>query len=165
MAKIKSNKRKELRFSIQDGKAQMESNGGIFAFLKGAPTALPIVNISSTGLRLLSKNKMKIGDPVVISIMIPLLGAKPLKMSGQVAWLKTFAIFDEYLIGVKFVDLRGDAKKRLKNLVDFLGTRVKPDRKIAFKEVRKKSNSCVVCQFADKHSGGTSTMKIQSFNI
>lgn len=161
MAKIRSNKRKELRFSIQDGKAHVESAGGIFAFLKGGPAALPIVNLSLTGLRLLSKKNMAIGDKLSLNVVMPLLGAKPLRLSGQVAWVKTFAIFDEYLIGVKFDVLRGDAVKRLKNLADFLGTRVNPDRKIVFKEVKKKANSCVVCQFADKkQQGGTSTMKI-----
>jgi len=166
MPNLKSNKRKELRFSIQNGKAQMESSGGFFAFLKGAPAALPIVNLSTTGLRLLSKNKMAIGDKLTLNIMMPLLGAKPLKLSGQVAWVKTFAIFDEYLIGVKFTALRGDANKRLKNLADFLGTRVNPDRKILLKEMKKKTNSCVLCQFADKkQQGGISTLKIKSFSI
>ena len=161
MPQIKSNKRKELRFSVQDGKAQMESNGGIFAFLKGTPAALPIVNLSRTGLRLLAKKKMAVGDKLTLNVVMPLLGAKPLKLSGQVAWVKTFAIFDEYIVGVKFGDLRGDAVKRLKNLADFLGTRVNPDRKIIFKEIKKKTKSCVVCQFADKkQQGGTSTMKI-----
>src|SRR3989339_1163079 len=165
MPKIKTNKRKELRFSIQNGKAQMESSGGIFAFLKGAPAALPIVNLSTTGLRLLAKKKMMVGDKLSLNIVIPLLGAKPLKLSGQVAWVKTFAIFDEYIVGVKFGALRGDAVKRLKNLADFLGTRVNPDRKIILKEVKKKTNSCVICQFADKkQQGGTSTLKIGSFH-
>ncbi|HLD36558.1 MAG TPA: PilZ domain-containing protein [Planctomycetota bacterium] len=166
MPKIKTNKRKELRFSIQNGKAQMESSGGIFAFLKGAPAALPIVNLSTTGLRLLAKKKMMVGDKLSLNIVIPLLGANPLKLSGQVAWVKTFAIFDEYIVGVKFGALRGDAVKRLKNLADFLGTRVNPDRKIILKEVKKKTNSCVICQFADKkQQGGTSTLKIGSFHI
>jgi hypothetical protein len=152
MPKIKANKRKELRFAIQDGKARMESGGGLFAFLTGAPAALPIVNLSTTGLRLLSKKKMAVGDKISLNIMIPLLGAKPMKLTGQVAWVKAFAIFDEYMVGVKFADIRGDVKKRLQNLADFLGTRVQPDRKIVIKEVRKKAKSCVVCQFADKHS-------------
>jgi hypothetical protein len=166
MPKLKSNKRKELRFSIQDGKAQMESSGGIFAFLNGTPAALPIVNLSTTGLRLLAKKKMVAGDKLSLNVVIPLLGAKPLKLSGQVAWVKAFAIFDEYLIGVKFGALRGDTVKRLKNLADFLGTRVNPDRKIILKEVKKKTKSCVVCQFADKQQqGGTSTLKIMSFHI
>jgi len=161
MPKIRSNKRKELRFSVQDGKAQMESTGGIFAFLKGAPSALPIVNLSTTGLRLLAKKKMALGDKLSLNIMIPLLGAKPLKIAGQVAWVKTFAIFDEYMVGVKFAGIRGDVRKRLQSLADFLGTRVNPDRKIIFKEIKKKAKSCVVCQFADKkQQGGTSTMKI-----
>lgn len=166
MPKIKSNKRKELRFSIQDGKAQMEGSGGIFAFISGAPAALPIVNLSTTGLRLLAKKKMVAGDKLSLNVVIPLLGAKPLKLSGQVAWVKAFAIFDEYLIGVKFGALRSNTVKRLKNLADFLGTRVNPDRKIILKEMKKKANSCVVCQFADKQQqGGTSTLKIMSFHI
>ncbi|MEW6025733.1 MAG: PilZ domain-containing protein [Planctomycetota bacterium] len=152
MPKIKTNKRKELRFAIQDGKAQMESAGGIFAFLTGAPSALPIVNLSTTGLRLLSKKKMAVGDNLSLNIMIPLLGAKPMKLAGQVAWVKTFAIFDEYMVGVRFTDIRGDVKKRLQNLADFLGTRIKPDRKIVVREIKKRAKSCVVCQFADKHS-------------
>ena len=164
MSKIKSNKRKELRFSIQNGKAQMESSGGLFAFLKGAPSALPIVNLSATGLRLLARKKMAIGDKLSLNIIIPLLGAKSLKIAGQVAWVKTFAIFDEYMVGVRFAEIRGDARKRLQSLADFLGTRVNPDRKILLKEVKKKANSCVVCQFADKQQqGGTSTLKIRSF--
>lgn len=160
MPKIKSNKRKELRFAIQDGKARMESGGGIFAFLKGAASALPIVNLSSTGLRLLSGKKMVVGDKISLNIMIPLLGAKPLRISGTVVWTKTFAIFDDYMVGVKFADLRGDTRKRLQNLTDFMGTRVNPDRKILFKEVKKKAKSCVVCQFADKQQRGSPTMKI-----
>ncbi|MBI5778506.1 MAG: PilZ domain-containing protein [Planctomycetes bacterium] len=162
MPKIKNNKRKELRFSIQDGKAQMESNGGIFAFLTGAPAALPIVNLSTTGLRLLSKKKMAVGDKLSLNIMIPLLGAKPLKLAGSVAWVKTFAIFDEYMVGVKFAELRGDTRKRLQNLADFLGTRIQPNRTIVFKEMKKKANSCVVCQFADKQQKGSPTFKITS---
>src|SRR3989339_1100264 len=158
MPKIKTNKRKELRFSIQNGKAQMESSGGIFAFLKGAPAALPIVNLSTTGLRLLAKKKMSVGDKLSLKIMIPLLGAKPLKLSGAVVWVKTFAIFDDFMIGVKFSNLRGDVRKRLRSLTDFMGTRVKPDRKIILKEVKKKANSCVVCQFADKQNAGSSTL-------
>lgn len=162
MPKIKSNERKKLRFAIQDGKAQMESGGGIFAFLKGASSGLPIVNLSTTGLRLLSRKKMSVGDKLSLNIMIPLLGAKPLKISGEVVWVKTFAIFDEYMVGVKFSGLRGDAVKRLQNLADFLGTRIKPNRKIIFKEVKKKSKSCVVCQFADKLHG-SSALSIRNY--
>ena len=115
-------------------------------------------------LRLLARKKMAIGDKLSLNIIIPLLGAKSLKIAGQVAWVKTFAIFDEYMVGVRFADIRGDARKRLQSLADFLGTRVNPDRKILLKEVKKKANSCVVCQFADKQQqGGTSTLKIRSF--
>ena len=65
------------------------------------------------------------------------------------------------MVGVKFAGIRGDVRKRLQSLADFLGTRVNPDRKIIFKEIKKKTKSCVVCQFADKkQQGGTSTMKI-----
>lgn len=164
MSKPKSNQREEIRFAIQNGKAQIDGNSGVFAFLKGAPAALPIINLSTTGLRLLSKNKLNVNDKVSLTILIPLLGAKPLKLSGQVAWLKTFAIFEEYLVGIKFDGLKGDVKKRLKHLTDFLGTRIQPNRKIAFKKIRKKSTTCIVCQFADKHAAGASNiMKFRNF--
>ena len=165
MSKVKINKREELRFAVQQGKAQMESAGGLFAFLKGMPKALPIINISQQGLRLLSKKKLNVGDKLVFNVAIPVLGAKPLNARGEVAWVKIFTIFDEYLVGVKFSGMSKDSRSRLNNLITFLGTRSMPNRSIVFKEFKKRSRSCVVCQYATKGQPKDGSLRYREFRI
>lgn len=144
--------REEVRVAVQQGKVKIEGTGGLFAFLKGAPKALPIIDISQQGVRLLSKKKLAIGDKLAFEISIPLLSAKPMTVSGTVAWVKKFSVFTDYLVGVKFTRMTKDSVERLNNLVKFLGTRSQPDRKIIFKEEKKHRKACVICKFAKQGS-------------
>lgn len=155
----KKNKRIELRFAVQQGKVKFESTGGLFAFLKGWARALPIINISHEGLRLLSRKKLKVGDKLSLNIAIPVLGAQPLATAGKVVWVKTFTIFDEYMVGVKFSGLSVGNKKRLNNLVNFLGMRP-VSRPLIINEVKKADRSCVVCKFGRTGQANESLMKI-----
>ena len=121
---IRPNLRRESRFTLA-GKAQLENAcGGVFAYLRGATKALPIVNFSTTGAQLLSAKKFGIGDEFSFHIKIPLLGTAPLRVGCRVIWVKTISIFGKYMVGVRFVEMNMDARKRLKNLVDFLKMRM-----------------------------------------
>jgi hypothetical protein len=146
MPNQKNNKRQELRVGLKDVKAELTRESGLFASLQGTPKALPVINISLDGVRLLSKNKLETGKELSLSIMIPSLGAKPIKVDGQVTWTKQFKPFNTYLIGIKFDYLSLESKKRLYHLVNFLGN--KSGKILQIIKGEKRAHGCEICQFA-----------------
>jgi hypothetical protein len=162
MSKKKADKRKGLRFGIQKSKATiLHHNTGLFAFLKGEPKALPIINISSKGLKLLSGKQLDKNAKISIGITIPFLGTTPLFADGKVIWTKPFIHFPDYIVGVKFTSMPTSSRKRLKHLVAFLGNRI--GKVITSKKVKRTQHlpaPCTICHFAPTGQGNLVTYRL-----
>ncbi|MBI4835321.1 MAG: PilZ domain-containing protein [Planctomycetes bacterium] len=152
------NKRTSLRVGVKNAKAYVENKGGgLLAWFKGKPKPFTIINVSESGLRMLSYEKLNINDEKNFNISIPLLGMKPLNVSAKVVWVEPFAKFQGFLTGMKFSQINSEARERLKHLAKLLGSKVKPEKKIdpnAAKNVKNLSKGCVICQFATKGQYG-----------
>lgn len=135
-----SDKRKAFRFAIKGGVVQYKEAGGVFAFLKGSSDKYPIVNLSSTGVKFLTADTLLIGDKLSFTIGIPTLGGEPLTAEGRVAWVQRSARYKANIIGVQFTAMTKDSLNRLKNLIGFLGSkvRVRSKIKVLFSEEMKR---------------------------
>ena len=141
MANSDKDKRRGFRFPVKGGVIQYKESGGLFAFLKGSSDRYPILNISSTGLKFLTTDTLLIGDKLSFTVGIPTLGGEPLNADGRVAWTQYSTRFKANIIGVQFTAMTKDSISRLKNLIGFLGSkvRVKAKIKVMFtEEMRKK---------------------------
>jgi c-di-GMP-binding flagellar brake protein YcgR len=125
MAENIANKRTTLRVSVINAKAYMESKGGLLAWFKGKPKPFNVINVSESGLRLLSFDKLNINEEKNFNISIPLLGVKPLNVSAKVVWMEFFEKFNGYAIGMKFTKVSNEVKSRLQHLAKFLGSKGK----------------------------------------
>ncbi|MFA5794088.1 MAG: PilZ domain-containing protein [Candidatus Brocadiia bacterium] len=149
MTTRKSNKRQQSRYGLVGAKA-ISAPGGLFAFLNNKKI-LPIINISTSGVKLLDKDKQELGEKISFNISVPALGAKPLKVCGYVVWSKLFKPFDNYQVGVKFTSMNSEATERIKNLVKFLGNQANMERQIKKSLGKPRSKFvCPVCQYAHK---------------
>jgi hypothetical protein len=150
----KDNKRTNLRVNVKNAKAFVENKGGgLLAWFKGKPKPFTIINVSESGLRMLSYEKLNVNDEKNFNIAIPLLGVKPLNVTAKVVWVEPFAKFQGFFTGMKFTQINNEVKERLKHLAKLLGNKVRPEKKIdpnAAKNVKNLSKGCVVCQFASK---------------
>ncbi|MFA5793644.1 MAG: PilZ domain-containing protein [Candidatus Brocadiia bacterium] len=135
-----SDKRRSFRFPIKGGSVQYKEAGGLFAFLKGSSERYPIINLSSTGLRFLTTDTLLIGDKMTFVIGIPTLGGEPLSADGRVTWVQRSNRYKANVIGVQFTAMTKDSIARLKNLVAFMGRkiRVRSRIKVQFSEEMRK---------------------------
>lgn len=136
-----SDKRRGFRFPVKGGVVQYKEAGGLFAFLKGSSDRYPIINISSTGLKFITTDTLLIGDKLSFTVGIPTLGGEPLTADGRVAWVQFSTRFKANIIGVQFTAMTKNSISRLRNLIGFMGSkvRVKAKIKVLFtEEMRKK---------------------------
>ncbi|MBI4712607.1 MAG: PilZ domain-containing protein [Planctomycetes bacterium] len=125
-----SEKRKDMRLPIKGGMVQYKESGGIFALFKGSSDQYPILNLSLRGMRFLTTDSLLSGDKLNFTIGVPTLGGEPLKAEGRVAWVQRSPRYKANVIGVQFVAMTKDSLSRLKNLVSFLGTKMKIKYKV-----------------------------------
>lgn len=130
MSAQKVDKRRMLRVEVKEAKVQFKPTGGLFAFLKGASEEMPVVNVSLRGLRFISKEILPMDKKLSFTIGIPMLGAEPLTADGQVVWVERSLRYNGYAIGVRFTAMTQESISRLKNLISFLGSRVKIKQKV-----------------------------------
>jgi hypothetical protein len=132
--------RKDTRIAIKGGMVQYkESGGGLFAIFKGSSDQYPILNISMRGMRFLTADTLLKDDKLTFSVGIPMLGGEPLKVDGRVAWIRPSPRYDSNIIGVQFTAMTKESIGRLKNLVSFLGSKVKVKQtvKVLFSEQQR----------------------------
>jgi len=154
MPNLKNNKRKSNRVSLTSANAKISGPKGLFAFFKGSPKAAPIVDISMEGIRLLFYEKLANDKKVAMSVIIPALSSKPLKMEGQVIWTQKFKPFEMYLTGIKITSILPVYKERLNHLVSFLGDKSRKITSIGVSKFKARQ-LCKICQFT-KDIGQTS---------
>ncbi|MDI6733849.1 MAG: NIL domain-containing protein [Planctomycetota bacterium] len=133
-------KRRDSRIPIKGGMVQYkEAGGGLFAIFKGASEQYPILNISTRGMRFLTADTLSKDDKLSFSVIIPILGGEPLKVDGRVAWVKSSPRFNADIVGVQFTAMTKKSIHRLKNLIEFLGKKIKIKQtvKILFSEQQR----------------------------
>jgi hypothetical protein len=132
--------RKDNRIFIKGGVVQYkETGGGLFAIFKGSSDPYPIMNISMRGIRFLTTDVLSKNTRMTFTIEIPMLGGEPLRADGRVAWVQKSDRFKANIVGVQFNAMTKNSIQRLKNLVSFLGNRVKVKQtiKIMFSEQQR----------------------------
>ncbi|MFH1230743.1 MAG: NIL domain-containing protein [Planctomycetota bacterium] len=132
--------RKDNRIFIKGGMVQYkEAGGGLFAIFKGSSDPYPIMNISMRGIRFLTTDVLSNNARLTFTIEIPMLGGEPLRADGRVAWIQKSDRYKANIIGVQFNAMTKASIQRLKNLVSFLGNRVKVKQtiKILFSEQQR----------------------------
>jgi hypothetical protein len=135
-----SESRKDNRIPIKGGMVQYkESGGGLFAIFKGSSDQYPILNISMRGMRFLTSDTLLKDDKLTFSVGIPMLGGEPLKVDGRVAWVRPSPRYDSNIVGVQFIAMTKESIGRLKNLVAFLGSKIKVKQtvKVLFSEQQR----------------------------
>lgn len=148
MATQKFDKRRTLRVEVKEAKVQFKNAGGLFAFLKGASEEMPVINVSMRGLRFISKEMLPMGKKLSFTIGIPLLGSEPLTADGTVAWVERSLRYNGYAIGVRFTAMTQASISRLKNLISFLGSRVKVKQKVKVTFSEEMKREPVIWQLA-----------------
>jgi len=106
---------------LKKSKMELVTEGGIFASFKRSKKEFPIINISLKGLKLITVDKFDEQNEISFNVVVPSLGTKPLSAEGKIVWVKPLNNFNAHLIGVEFVSMDSDSRKRLKNLILFLG--------------------------------------------
>ncbi|MFH0889382.1 MAG: NIL domain-containing protein [Planctomycetota bacterium] len=131
--------RKDNRIFIKGGVVQYKEAGGLFAIFKGSSDQYPIINISMRGIRFLTSDTLSKNDKLTFTIGIPMLGGDPLRADGRVAWVRKSERYKANIVGVQFNAMTSASIQRLKNLVSFLGNRVKVKQtiKIMFSEQQR----------------------------
>ena len=131
--------RKDNRIFIKGGVVQYKEAGGLFAIFKGSSDKYPIINISMRGIRFLTTDALIKNDKLTFTIGIPMLGGDPLRADGRVAWIRKSERYKANIVGVQFNAMTNASIQRLKNLVSFLGNRVKVKQtiKILFSEQQR----------------------------
>jgi hypothetical protein len=135
-----SEHRKDTRIFIKGGMVQYkESSGGLFAIFKGSSEQYPILNISMRGIRFLTTDVLDKNERLTFTIGIPMLGGEPLRADGRVAWIQKSERYKANIVGVQFSAMTKQSIQRLKNLVTFLGSKVKVKQtlKILFSEQQR----------------------------
>ncbi|MEW6026733.1 MAG: NIL domain-containing protein [Planctomycetota bacterium] len=136
-----SDKRKDTRIAIKGAMVQYkESGGGLFAIFKGSSDQYPILNISMRGMRFLTADTLVRDDKLTFTVGIPMLGAEPLRADGRVAWVRPSPRYDgNNIVGVQFTAMTKESIGRLKNLVAFLGNKIKVKQtvKVLFSEQQR----------------------------
>jgi hypothetical protein len=130
-------KRRDNRIPIKGGVVQYkEAGGGLFAIFKGSSEQYPILNISMKGIRFLTADILSKNDKLSFTVGIPMLGGEPLRADGRVAWIQPSERYNANIVGVQFTAMTRESIQRLKNLVAFLGSkvRVKHVIKVLFSE-------------------------------
>jgi ABC-type methionine transport system ATPase subunit len=91
-------------------------------------------------VKFLTTDTLLIGDKLSFTIGIPTLGGEPLTAEGKVAWVQRSARYKANVIGVQFTAMTKDSISRLKNLIGFLGSkvRVRSKIKVLFSEEMKR---------------------------
>ena len=119
--------RKDTRIPIKGAMVQYkESGGGLFAIFKGSSDQYPILNISMRGMRFLTADTLSKDDKMTFTVGIPMLGGEPLRADGRVAWVRPSPRYDgNNIVGVQFTAMTKESISRLKNLVAFLGNKIK----------------------------------------
>jgi len=133
--------RKDTRIPIKGAMVQYkESGGGLFAIFKGSSDQYPILNISTRGLRFLTTDTLLKDDKLTFTVGVPMLGGEPLRADGRVAWVRPSPRYDgNNIVGIQFTAMTKESISRLKNLVAFLGNKVKVKQtvKVLFSEQQR----------------------------
>ncbi|MEK7448240.1 MAG: NIL domain-containing protein [Planctomycetota bacterium] len=129
-----ANKRKNGRLPLKGGFLQYKGSG-LFAFLQDSSEKYPIINISSRGLRFLTRDELDIGNKMTFTLGIAMLG-EPIKIEGKIAWVQHSSFHNAYSVGVQFTVMTKETMTRLKNLIGFLGRKqpIKQKVKVFFSE-------------------------------
>jgi len=108
-------KRDADRFSVPD--AYIRYRTGLFGSLKDEHELAPLINLSTTGLQFLSKEKLKVGQKLRVELLVPAFNDK-LYLKGEVRWMGRAGLTALYRVGLRFFGLSKEVAVGLGKLAD-----------------------------------------------
>lgn len=129
-------RRKHKRYGIRGSTIRYKS-GGILSFLNSASSRYLVLNMSEGGLHFISKEPLKAGQKIHLTLEAPSLEGT-VKGKGTVVWVRKSEDHHAYRVGVKFTSFDEKSRFRLRHILDnAILERVDITTKIYLKEIQK----------------------------
>lgn len=129
-------RRKHKRYGVRGSTIRYKS-GGILAFLNSASSRYLILNMSEGGLHFISKEPLKVGQKIHLTLEAPSLEGT-VKGRGIVVWVRKSEEHHAYRVGLRFTRFDERSRFRLRHILDnAILERVDITTKIYLKEIEK----------------------------
>ena len=110
-------RRKHKRYGIKSSTVRY-TGGGVGSLLANLGQKYLILNISESGLKLITKDHLNNGDKLRLHIEAPTISKSAVKTKGRVVWAKRSATQDVWHVGVAFDKIKKKYEGILKTLID-----------------------------------------------
>ena len=109
-------RRRKKRYGIR-GSTLVYRKGGLLALLRPVSPKYLLLNISPVGCHFISKDELKCGQPVLLSIEAPKVSGT-IHARGRVVWTAPSQEMPAFRVGVELAPVSGRSSVLLKNLLD-----------------------------------------------
>ena len=110
-------RRKRKRYGIKSSTVRY-TGGGVGSILANLGQKYLILNISESGLKLITKDHLDCGDKLRLQIEAPTISKAAVKTKGRVVWAKRSASQEVWHVGVAFDKIKKKYEGILKTLID-----------------------------------------------